>query len=244
MAEHQQGKTMYRYAIVVATSAFVAGTPWLIKKREWCASSVWMLSLVLGWLILITVAKLSGTRLLVDERGRWSLSRLQSIAWMSLLLPTFWTMAMVRLFGGAADPLALDMDQNLWALLGISAVSLVGSPLVLARKQSSSPELLDVPRNLGRSAPGPRDLVRGEDAGNADVLDLSRVQMAFFTAVALCIYFALCWHALSTQHPTALVFPPVSADLVALLGISHATYLANKNIDRPAAARTTLTPKP
>jgi hypothetical protein len=46
---------------------------------------------------------------------------------------------------------------------------------------------------------------------------------------------AACWHAFASQAPAVLAFPAMSQNLVALLGISHATYLVGKIPGRAAA---------
>lgn len=218
--------------LMLAVAAFVAIPTVTVQRDASRVVSAWVISIVAGWAVLVAIGRLTGARLLADERGRWSLSRCQLLVWNMLLISTFWTMFVVKLFGGVTDPLALGMDANLWWLIGISAGSFVASPLILARKQTT-PGLLDVPRMTGRDQ-GVKDLFRGEDAGNADVVDIGRVQMVFFTLVTVFAYTAACWHAFVTRGPETLAFPAVSSDMVALLGISHATYLVNKNADRPA----------
>lgn len=219
--------------LALAIGIMVGGVPALLVAHTWRTSSVWLLALAAMALALAAGGSLAGAhRLVEDERGRWSLSRAQSLVWLWLLVPTYWTIAMSRLLADVADPLTVGMDENLWALLGISAASLVASPLILARKQATAPGLVDTPRELGRTTPGWRDLVRGEDTGNSDVVDLGRLQLIVFTAVAVALYFASCWHTLAAVAPPELAFPALSRDLVTLLGISHAAYLANKNVDR------------
>jgi hypothetical protein len=159
------------------------------------------------------------------------------LGWTVLLLPSVWTMVVLKLLAGVDDPLALGMDDNMWALLGISAASFVGSPLVLERKRAT-PGMLDV-RAPGTSAGGVRDLFRSEDAATADIVDIGRVQMCLFTVVAVCVYFAACWHVFATQTAATLAFPAMSQNLVALLGISHTTYLVGKVSSQvPAATET------
>jgi len=80
------------------------------------------------------------------------------------------------------------------------------------------------------------DLVRGEETGNCNVLDLSRLQNLFFTLVLVGAYAAtLGAHLIagaSKISETAIgSFPGLSAGFVALMGISHAGYLAAKRVD-------------
>lgn len=126
----------------------------------------------------------------------------------------------------------------MWALIGISAASFVGSPLILERKRAI-PGLLDVAANSADdpSPGGVRDLFRGEETGNSELVDISRVQMCLLTVTTVVAYFIACWRAFQSEPATALEFPAMSQSLVVLIGISHATYLAAKLPDRPALRR-------
>jgi hypothetical protein len=226
--------------------AFVAffGAPFL-TNRYFVLKATWLITLVLMLGVLAMIQRAVGMSLLTDERGRWSLSRLQLLSWTGFLIPTIWSMAVLKFQAGAADPLALGMNDNLWALLGISAASLVGSPILLERKSSGG--TLDMRARADASGkPNTTsgefsDFVRGEETGNAGVIDISRVQLFLFTAMALFVYFILCWReftdvgAASLQLPSmssvaavSLQLPSMSVNLVTLIGISHATYLAGK----------------
>lgn len=72
------------------------------------------------------------------------------------------------------------------------------------------------------------DMFRSSDAGNADVLDLGKVQMFFFTLVLGLAYTAALGQLLRLGQPVITEFPPLGESMVGLLGISHATYLAKK----------------
>jgi hypothetical protein len=75
------------------------------------------------------------------------------------------------------------------------------------------------------------DLFTGEETGNAAHMDLSRVQMFFFTLVSLITYGV----ALGGMfvHPDVFTkgvtaFPTMPEGLLTLIGISHTGYLASK----------------
>lgn len=212
----------------LGVSAFLGGPPVALAQWGWHPVQAWVLNIIAGVVVLVAIGRVTGQHLLTDQRRRWSLSRLQLLLWTLLLLPSIWTMVVSKLLAGVGDALALGMDDNMWALLGISAASFVGSPLILDRKRAT-PGVLDV-RAPDSASPGPelRDLFRGEDAANADFVDIGRVQMCLFTLIAVTVYFAACWHAFASQAPSVLAFPAMSQNLVALLAISHATYLAGK----------------
>lgn len=228
------GRTAAIFWLVGSALAFAVAPLLAVGDWHWRQQHVWLLSIAAGAMVLLAIGRVTGQHLLTDERQRWSLSRLQLLAWTLLVLPSVWTMVVLKLGASVADPLALGMDEYLWGLLGISAGSFVGASLIAERKRAT-PGLVD-----RRAAPGDsgelRDLFRGEDVGNAQLVDLGRVQMCLFTAVALLVYFAACWHAFAGESATRLAFPEVSQNLVALIGISHATYLAGKLPDRPAQA--------
>lgn len=234
MAGNKEGGTaMAIVLLVVAIVAFLGSPLVAIQHWGWRPAHVWGLDIVAGLSVLVAIGRVTGQHLLTDERRRWSLSRLQLLAWTVLLLPSVWTMVIIKLLASVEDPLALGMDDNMWALLGVTAASFVGSPLILDRKRAT-PGVLEkrTPPLAGGEI---RDLFRGEDSGNANVVDIGRVQMSLFTAVAVAVYFAACWHAFATQAATVLAFPAMSQNLVALLGISHATYLVGKLPNRSAA---------
>ncbi|MBI4228752.1 MAG: hypothetical protein HY693_03415 [Deltaproteobacteria bacterium] len=79
------------------------------------------------------------------------------------------------------------------------------------------------------------DLFRGEEIGNYKLVDMSKVQMIFFTVVVIVAYGAAIASMLSNvdmlRTADSLSFPEFSESLNALLGISHGTYLSVKTID-------------
>jgi hypothetical protein len=79
------------------------------------------------------------------------------------------------------------------------------------------------------------DLFRGEEISNYKLVDMSKVQMLFFTMVVIVTYVALLSNVLSNvpllRTSENLSFPAFSDSLNALLGISHGTYLTVKSVD-------------
>jgi hypothetical protein len=79
------------------------------------------------------------------------------------------------------------------------------------------------------------DLFRGEEISNYKLVDMSKVQMLFFTLVVIITYIALLSNVLSNvallRTSESLSFPAFSDSLNALLGISHGTYLTVKSVD-------------
>jgi len=71
------------------------------------------------------------------------------------------------------------------------------------------------------------DLFRGEEIGNAQSLDLSKVQLFFFTLIVAVVYAFSLYASFQAEGPIRK-FPDLDSSIIALLGISNAGYLANK----------------
>jgi tetratricopeptide (TPR) repeat protein len=79
------------------------------------------------------------------------------------------------------------------------------------------------------------DLFRGEEVGNYELTDVSKVQMFFFTVVIVFTYGVAIAQLLQSgsalRHPFWVDLPSFSSTLNALLGISHGAYLSVKSVD-------------
>jgi hypothetical protein len=84
--------------------------------------------------------------LLIDERNRLSLSRLQMVLWTIVVLSGFLTATLWNISRGANAPRAIGVPKELLLLMGISATSLVGSALILSTKTAE-------PVDTGLSSP-------------------------------------------------------------------------------------------
>ncbi len=196
--------------------------------------------------------------ILINERNLMSLSRFQMVAWSLLILSAFMTIAMKRVhmlwsLPGAA-PLNIQMDWHLWALMGISTTSLVGTPLLLAPKMAKNPSEQSVSKTAAQLAePEPdiksnrqgtlyansrmtdaafSDMFQGDEIGNTAHIDLAKLQMFYFTIVSLISLAYAIAASLSNIYGIDKFAMPIPPDgLVALLGISHAAYLTNKTAD-------------
>jgi hypothetical protein len=228
--------------------------------------STYRLYVWLGLLILLTVFALIAGHgltgmwlgLLIDERNKMSLSRLQMILWTVLILSGFLTVALANIAAGVVEnPLAISIPEELWLLMGISTASLVGSPLIMSTKKVKEPkeeeqnqtivsmaaeegvssnELEPKVTNKGQVIVNkdPKyarlsDLFKGEETGNAAQLDLGKIQMFYFTLILVFAY-AVALGDLLCGTGKIDAFPVLSSSMVALLGISHAGYLTNKAI--------------
>ena len=72
------------------------------------------------------------------------------------------------------------------------------------------------------------DLLRGEETGNASKVDLGKLQLLYFTAVAVGVYSAAILAGFATPEAgstAALQLPALGAGIVGLLALSHAGAL-------------------
>jgi hypothetical protein len=138
-------------------SAWSATTPVSPKWTPWHTASLLLIVIVicavnltllpryaflasLGLMALFTTIAGHGVLglwlgLLIDERNKMSLSRLQMITWTIVVLSGFVTAALWNTrFEKHKDPLSIAVPAQLWCLMGISTISLVGSPLIRSTK--------------------------------------------------------------------------------------------------------------
>ncbi len=180
-----------------------------------------VLSLVIGH---GTTDKWNG--LLVDERNKISLSRFQMVLWLLIVLSAFLAIALINMRIDALNALAINVPIELWALMGISTTSLIGSPLALSTKRNQ------VMSNDTRYAARWSDMFMGEEAANEGRLDVGKVQMFYFTIILAVAYIGALAVMFLNSSKAIAGFPALNDGLVALLGISHAGYLINKTVPR------------
>lgn len=193
----------------------------------------------------------------VDDRNVMSLSRVQMLAWSILVLTAVLAMVLqnvqsangvclVDLTKGCVP----EIQPELWLLMGFSTATLVASPVLLSNSGAAKPEAAQMEQmNKGllgqgyaegaQDLSGPlyrnkkpedarwSDLMTGELYSNCLHLDLPRLQMCFFTLVALLSY-AVMVHGELAKGVAPFSLPPLSNGLLALITISHGGYLVSK----------------
>lgn len=235
------------FGLVAAAAGINWGYP---GKYGWLATVV----ILMGLLVLIGYA-LNGrpAGIVIDNRNRVSLSKLQATAWTVLALSGLFAAAAwnLRLGSSERSPLDIDIPIELLAAMAISATSLVATPALLSLKTGQEPtqaelqdaasvlpshavgEITSAGKIFGRSAAEDAswfDLFRGDEVSNVDSPDLSKVQQFLITLILLGVYAAALWASFSRQGPSApiLTLPDFSERFVWLMGISHTGYLAYK----------------
>ena len=196
--------------------------------------------------------------ILINERNLVSLSRFQMSLWTVVVLAAYFTFALARIKASINDPTLKDplniiLDWHLWALMGISTTSLVGAPLILSTKKDKDPDPSVIPKTARAVAELPADInanrqgtlyanpkmadarftdmFQGDELVNTAHIDLAKVQMFYFTIIAVLAFFVLVFNAIVVSNPDLSHLPVLPDGLVAILGISNAGYLTSKGID-------------
>jgi hypothetical protein len=192
----------------------------------------------------------------INNLNIMSLSRFQMVLWTVIVLSAYFTMALIRVKSAVDDPLAVEIDWHLWALLGISTTSLVGTPLLQGGKKTKKPatskiqetanfygqgetEVNKYRQGLLYGNPDPKDaklsdMFQGDEIGNTAHVDLPKLQMFFFTVIAAFAYCVILFNTLvAAQNDGSILqnLPILPDGFIAILGISHAGYLTSKGTD-------------
>lgn len=205
-------------------------------------------------LILVCLCALSGLLvhgrvdgILIDERNRLSLSRVQWVAWFVVLVSAYFVGTVLNVKGGYGSPFPV-MQAELFGLIGLSSGSAVLSTLIVDSKRTGTtlpdtpaePPLAGQPGKAGnvgkvdvRAVPAEaswKDVYCGEEVSNRAVVDVSRLQQVVTTLLLLCVYVGFLWRDLDTAAFTGhfAQMPAVDGNFLGLLGISHAGYLLYK----------------
>jgi energy-coupling factor transporter transmembrane protein EcfT len=216
---------------------------------------------MLMFLVMLILGKTITRRplgILINERNLMSLSRFQMALWTLIALAAYFTYALARIRAGTPDPLNVQMDWHLWALMGISTTSLVGSPLILTTKKDKDPDPAALQRAARLNAePAAEidanregtlygnasladacftDMFQGDEINNTTHIDLAKVQMFYFTIISAVAFFVMVFSTLASPTPELGQLPLLPDGLVAVLGISNAGYLTSKTISHTQEA--------
>lgn len=177
---------------------------------------------------------------LIDNRNRVSLSRLQAAVWTVLVFAAYATVAAMRLHAtGVGNALAIDIPPNLLAAMGISATSLMATPAILTMK-TASPNSANADIRPADQTASLLDMVKGDDDTNYDTPDLGKIQHALITLLVTVFFAVLIAHWLGSGIGTtalpgpvfggATALPDFESHVAWLLGISSAGYLGCKAV--------------
>ena len=203
--------------------------------------TAWLCNLVLVTLFFVFIGlsfEKSWIGVAVDWRQKLSLSRLQMLMWTILIVATLLVTLVWNVAHGGAG---LSIPSTFWLLMGIAGVSAVGDPLILNKKPDTPPAGAPltppgmiaygvvVARPLDTSVSW-RDLIMGDELGNASVIDIGKVQQILLTLVAFISYAVAIGDKLFDSTAAIGNFPAMSGDFMSLLAASHAIYLSYKAV--------------
>lgn len=193
--------------------------------------------------------------IVIDNRNRISLSKLQAVCWTVLIMSGLITIAAIRIGRGDATPLNIEIGPDLLIVMGISAASMVATPAILSLKADTAPDPAEVasalplgdvvPEGKVHTRPSPQqaswvDIFRGDELANANSPDLGKIQQFLITGLLLAYYAILlgrmCWRGIPLGPVVKL--PDFDQSMVWLLGISHAGYLGYKAVPHSASGPT------
>ncbi|MCI0394735.1 MAG: hypothetical protein L0332_01905 [Chloroflexi bacterium] len=133
---------------------------------------------------------------------------------------------------------AVTAVQQAEAVLAQSEATYQNAAIARQRADTEREGLLH--RNSDPSQATWSDLFRGNEVGNYMLIDMSKVQMFFFTIIVLVAYAAALAALLRNGpvllHPLGVDLPPFSDSLNTLLAISHGAYLSVKTVDHTKVA--------
>jgi hypothetical protein len=216
---------------------------------------IWLATTGLAIVVVMSIGSaLTGhpTGVIINNRNMMSLSKLQMLIWTLVVFPALVTAAAANLVGigdelASTGPLDINIPNELLAALGLAGASLVGSPVILNTKASSEAHPDELPSTTAQLGLQPSqvnangkvfaktsrddaqwaDLFRGDEVGNADTVDLGKVQQFFVTLLLAGIYLGSI-AKIFDEDGAIQALPPLSEKFVWLLAVSHGTYLASK----------------
>jgi hypothetical protein len=236
--------------VILAVMGLIVFTiPLELRIISWLGSM-----LLLACLVLITSHGVTNLwrGVLIDERNKMSLSRLQTFLWTLVIFSAIFSAALFNIRNGAVNPLDFSIPSSIWILSGINATSLVGSPLIHSYKQNSGDDinqqaqaqpadtqppddLQSFPKGQLMFNASPKsarlaDMFQGEEIGNASQLDLGKTQLFYFNIILVVVYIVTLGYLFASQARTIGAFPDLNDGLLALAGISNGAYLTNKAV--------------
>lgn len=193
----------------------------------------------------------------IGSRNMMSLSRFQAVLWTIVVASGYLTIVFMRIRTGAdvvTAALDFSIDIRLLGLMFISYTSYYLSPVLLNNKaEKVTPseeavqkaaakfdmtvgEIKDASNGVVYGNPDIKDaaladMFEGDEIGDTAYVDIAKVQMFLFTAVAIITYEALVYNTIMTVPPEKIVsFPALSEGFLGVLGISHMGYLTSKTV--------------
>jgi hypothetical protein len=172
--------------------------------------------------------------ILINAQNRMSLERLQVVIWTCLVISALFAVAIT------ARTMSIEIPNEILALMGISIGSVAGGAIVNGTKAMQEPKATvpdannpAVSRGVLRLTPATSkarfaELFLGDELTNHGYVDISKVQMFFFTVAIAAGYALVLSRCTFEASGEPIQFPKLDGSIVTLLGISHAGFLTVK----------------
>lgn len=232
--EGKQAAIAAAFAILIGGIANILFASSLGMAKVW----VWLVTLAMATLLCACIGKAITQMwlgVLIDGRNRIALSRLQMLAWTLLVLSGLITAASGNLaVAGSTAALAITIQDELLAVMGIATASLAASPALLTLKTATAGGTA-LAQNRAANDAGWLDIFRGDEDADKDRPDLSKIQQFLITLALVGVYGVALGDQFHDMAQGTLFrsFPPLDQKFVWLLGISHAGYLTYKAAPKP-----------
>lgn len=244
----------------LAALAIIGGgiANWVLAPRVGTPKvAAWLLTVAMIVLLGMCIGKAINGRwdgVLVNARNRVSLPRLQMCGWTLLILSGLITGAASNLVLPGGDALAIDIQNELLAAMGIAAITMAATPAILSLKTGNGAGPGIATRATSDDAKW-LDMFRGDEDADQDMPDLSKIQQFLITLALIGAYAVELGNMLMDlgSHDAFRAFPILGEKAIWLLAISHAGYLGYKAATKPGAspsgngglsATTATTPSP
>ena len=208
---------------------------------SWAISAAVLLVLAI-YLGLKTQIK-SVVGILVDARGRVSLTHLQLTLWtiliLSLISGAFWG----RLLSGVDQALNFAVPSEVLALMGISVGSAVAATITKSAKDNDPAASLRIAVPSVSDKPQLSQIFLLEEGEMADkVIDITKFQNFAFTIILVVAYLAVAIDTFRAATPTTplAALPGLAPQFLTLLAISNAGYVAGKLPNQSGFPETSL----
>jgi hypothetical protein len=182
--------------------------------------------------------------IIVDGRGRCSLTKLQVMLWTVALIPLFAATAWQRgKTGNFSTAIDFPIPSELLSVLGISVGSAATSAAVKSYKDSLRPDRILVSARADAKPHFSQVFMEEEGALADKVVDVGKFQNFWITLLLVGAYIASIGSFLNTSDLAKPLtsLPGFSDQFVTLLLISHAGYVAGKIPNRPGTPPSGLT---
>jgi GH25 family lysozyme M1 (1,4-beta-N-acetylmuramidase) len=178
------------------------------------------------WLVAAVLAgDLNPFSLAIGLDNRLSTSKLQVLLWTACVGFVYAMIYADRVIVfGHVDAIA-QIPQNVLFALGLSVTSAVAAKAITSSQVAADPDTKDV---AATPSYDPSALVREDGATTAS---LTKVQVLFWTVIAIVVYVNSAFHDLTTIVPCtgpACAFPDIDTTLMIFMGLGHATYIGGK----------------